>query len=56
MKKNVISKTELSKANKIITAIKSNYEKYIIGQDELKRSILISLMTNGHLEGVILIR
>ena len=49
MKKNVISKTELSKANKIITAIKSNYEKYIIGQDELKRSILISLMTNGHL-------
>lgn len=44
----------LSQASQKISSIKSSYSSHIIGQDEMFESIMVSLMSNGHLliEGV----
>lgn len=42
-------KNQINKCQTIINTIKKNYSEKIIGQDELINSILISLMSNGHI-------
>jgi len=47
-KKDTITKEELEKSNKIINSIFNYYSERIVGQDNLKKALLISLMANGH--------
>ena len=47
-KKDTITKEELEKSNKIINSIFDYYSERIVGQDNLKKALIISLMANGH--------
>ena len=46
---NNITKEELARSNKIISSISKYYSERIVGQNNLKRSLLIALMANGHI-------
>ena len=46
---NNISTEELQKSNEIINSITSYYTSKIVGQKSLQRSLLISLIANGHI-------
>ncbi len=47
--KNDISIEELNRSNEIIRKIQNYYTKKIVGQKNLQKSLLISLMANGHI-------
>ena len=49
MKKKKITKNELIKTQQIITKLDKHYKSKIIGQDNLKISLFISLIANGHI-------
>ena len=44
-----ISDEELKKSEDILKKIESYYKKRIVGQNNLGRALLISLMANGHI-------
>ena len=44
-----ISQEELSRSNDIINTISDYYSKRIVGQTSLQKSLLISLLANGHI-------
>jgi len=44
-----ISTDELAKAKKILTAIDESYSARVVGQASLRRSLLIGLITGGHI-------
>ena len=49
MENNNISDEEIQKSNKIIKSIIDYYTGRIVGQENLKKSLLISLIANGHI-------
>ena len=46
--KDTITKEELDKNNEIISSIFKYYSDRIVGQEKLKKALLIALMANGH--------
>ena len=44
-----ITPEELSRATAIIRSVESNYDKKMVGQASLRRSLLIALITGGHI-------
>ena len=44
-----ITNEELEKANKIITDLSNYYDERIVGQTNLKKALIISFMTGGHI-------
>lgn len=49
MEKNDISEEEMKKSNLIIEAISNYYTSRIVGQKNLKTSLLVTLIANGHI-------
>ena len=48
-KKNNIEQEELNKSIEILDKIQKYYNNKIVGQDNLRKSLLIALMANGHI-------
>lgn len=48
-KDSVITKEEIKRSTEILSKLDKYYSKRIVGQKELQRSLLISLMANGHI-------